>query len=394
MRRIILLWSILIPLLSAADPVPPGMINYQGYVERDGAALTGSADMTFAVVDDYGIAVWNEARPDIAVEHGFYSVVLGSVSPIAPEVFARGPRFLQVTIDGEVLPDRRLVSVPYALVAPVADGAVTTDKIADGAVTAEKLAPGVRFAWRGAWIDSVAYQANDVVAHGGSAWIAIGPSQGIVPGVGAAWQVFARGPSPTAGSGIAISGSTVSVDATVARTDPQGLAIVGRYRYATPHRMTAVIAAAGFHAESIRESISVVHDGGCWRARSGTRANDALIASVALPAGAVVVGFSATISDGDASANFAAGSVATLHRLRIVPGAPAPAAALLGSSALTTTGVADVLVERSAALTASAATETVAHDAVWVRVSFDADAASTALRFYGCRLDYEVPAVP
>ncbi|MBA3708143.1 MAG: hypothetical protein H0W83_04885 [Planctomycetes bacterium] len=392
MVRIFLLVLLLAASSTASEAVPPGLMNYQGYVERDGAPVQGTSDLLFTIVDDYGMPAWSESRPGVAIDHGFYSIVLGTVQPLSPAVFAQGPRFLQVAIDGEVLPDRRLVSVPYALVAPVADGAVTTSKLADGAVTIDKLAPGIRVSWRGGWNSAAQYQADDLVNADGSAWIAVGPSLGVRPGTGAAWQLFATGAGLTVGSGLVQTGSTVSIDPSVLRLDAQGIAIDGVYRYQRPHRMAATVAAGDFRPENQRESLSLTLDAGGWHGLGSARANDALIAPVHLPQGALVTGLIAYVYDADATASFTVNSTLSLQRLRLTAAAPAPQSLL--DAALSTVGAPALNQMIECIPTTIALTPIAGDETLWLRVRLDADAASAAVRFYGCHIEYEVAAVP
>jgi hypothetical protein len=60
--------------------------------------------------------------------------------------------------------------------------------------------PGpVGMIWRGAWSAVVAYNANDAVFYGGSAWIAVATSIGIAPGsLASAWSLLAQQGAPGA----------------------------------------------------------------------------------------------------------------------------------------------------------------------------------------------------
>ncbi|HEX2071909.1 MAG TPA: hypothetical protein VHF90_09725 [Thermoleophilaceae bacterium] len=48
--------------------------------------------------------------------------------------------------------------------------------------------------WQGAWSDASSYARDDLVFHGGSSWIAIEPTDDVVPGGGdPSWELFAAG---------------------------------------------------------------------------------------------------------------------------------------------------------------------------------------------------------
>ena len=60
----------------------------------------------------------------MSVTDGVYDVVLGSLTPLTPALFSVSPRYLQVTIDGQVLsPRREFLAVPFALSADSANTA-------------------------------------------------------------------------------------------------------------------------------------------------------------------------------------------------------------------------------------------------------------------------------
>jgi hypothetical protein len=66
----------------------------------------------------------------VSVTDGVYDVVLGSQTPLTPALFSASPRYLEVTIDGQVLsPRREFVAVPFALQAESANnvGGVSAD---------------------------------------------------------------------------------------------------------------------------------------------------------------------------------------------------------------------------------------------------------------------------
>ena len=115
----------------ACDPTndsPPRLLNYQGRLaDANGLPLTGPVTMEIEIVDGAGTPLgWSESHA-VAVQDGFFSLLLGGSTPFPANLFsgpptdANGPvRFLRVRVNGELLaPDRRIVSVPYELtVAP------------------------------------------------------------------------------------------------------------------------------------------------------------------------------------------------------------------------------------------------------------------------------------
>jgi len=105
------------------------LLNYQGRLtSASGQPRNGTFDMGFRIVDAGGGSLgWSETHAGVLVSNGFFSVTLGSNTPLTqalflgPPVDALGPvRFLEVTVGGETLsPNIRLASAAWAIVAPV-----------------------------------------------------------------------------------------------------------------------------------------------------------------------------------------------------------------------------------------------------------------------------------
>jgi len=134
-----------------AAPNAPGpsatTVNYQGHLaDPDGNPLDSTYAMEFAIYDDStgGNLIWGpEEHGTIQVSDGLFSVGLGNetIGGIPTSVW-NGDRYLEITIDNEVLSPRELIrSVPIAGMAlTVPDGAIGASQIADGAVNTAKIA--------------------------------------------------------------------------------------------------------------------------------------------------------------------------------------------------------------------------------------------------------------
>jgi hypothetical protein len=115
-------------LMSAgAAYAQPALINQEGVlVDAAGNPVQGQQQLTFRAYDVAvgGVAAWSEVQNVTPVE-GYYSVLLGSVTPIPAGLFDTDTRYLGLSVgaNAEFTPRIRLASVPYALKAAVAEQA-------------------------------------------------------------------------------------------------------------------------------------------------------------------------------------------------------------------------------------------------------------------------------
>ena len=113
--------------MDAWGQAAPLLLNYQGRLtDPQGAPRSGSFTMSFRIVDGNGAALplpWAETQAGIIVNNGFFSVLLGKVTPLSAALFQGPPadsfgpvRFLEVTVGGETLtPNIRVVSAAWAI---------------------------------------------------------------------------------------------------------------------------------------------------------------------------------------------------------------------------------------------------------------------------------------
>ncbi|MHC5067355.1 MAG: Kelch repeat-containing protein, partial [Planctomycetota bacterium] len=119
--------------MHAADEAP-GLLHYQGRVQVDGVAVTGSAQIKAVLIDASGVTVWSndgtstfgsEPSAGVAVEvaGGLFALNLGDTAQgqlaVPVSAFATDEVYLHVWIDtgsGFVaLPARRVTSSAWAL---------------------------------------------------------------------------------------------------------------------------------------------------------------------------------------------------------------------------------------------------------------------------------------
>ena len=106
-------------LSTAAFAQAPNKVAYQGLLlKSDGTPETGMVSIKFSVYDAAtgGSEVWTETQPAVVLTQGYYSTVLGEVTPFPANALDGTERFLEISVGGTALtPRMRVVSVPYAV---------------------------------------------------------------------------------------------------------------------------------------------------------------------------------------------------------------------------------------------------------------------------------------
>jgi len=103
----------------------PKLINYQGNLSAtSGTNINSTVTMTFSLYTQQsgGSSIWAEAQT-VSVTNGYYSVVLGNLSPINLLFDTQYYLGVKVNTDSEMIPRHQLVAMPYAM------RASTTDKL-------------------------------------------------------------------------------------------------------------------------------------------------------------------------------------------------------------------------------------------------------------------------
>lgn len=168
MRRQTIIAIFALGLILAAQTAfasPPKLITVQGKVtDSAGVPLpAGIKSFVFRIFNasSGGTQIWPAAGgepQDISSDiDGLWSGALGAVSPLTNAVFADSVRWLEVTVNSQVLPRVRLVTGPYAMRVATVDGA--TGGTVSGAVRVNGVAEGVRIQGPDAGVTNNAYTA-------------------------------------------------------------------------------------------------------------------------------------------------------------------------------------------------------------------------------------------
>ncbi|MFQ6091788.1 MAG: hypothetical protein ACE5OR_03755 [bacterium] len=119
--------AVVLTMASVALTDVPQLISFQGKLyDPAGNPLTGRYEITFRIYDreEGGVPLWSETD-SVQCDGGLYQVILGLKSPLVLDFNGNFWLGIQVTGDPEELSPRyRLVSVPYAFRAAVAESVV------------------------------------------------------------------------------------------------------------------------------------------------------------------------------------------------------------------------------------------------------------------------------
>jgi len=144
-------------LAVSASAQVPSTLHYQATLVEGDVPAEGTVDVAVAFyAEDTGgspLAGWTEDYSDVPLSAGRLQLLLGSQTPLPDALFETQSLYLEIAVDGEVLPRLPVASTAFALRAGVAEtvvpggvapealraGAVTERALADGAVSAEGL---------------------------------------------------------------------------------------------------------------------------------------------------------------------------------------------------------------------------------------------------------------
>jgi len=175
----VLLFAFTMLISVSSEAAVPPLINYQGRLTNGvGVPLDTTVALIFQIyADSNGVtSLWDETHPSVVIAAGLFQVQLGSVSPIAQNVFTGEKRWLGVRLSGgpatALIP---IVSTAYAYRTNVADTASLAKSVADNAITSAKIQNGtIQFAD----IGQNSATSGQVMKWNGSAWAAAADATG------------------------------------------------------------------------------------------------------------------------------------------------------------------------------------------------------------------------
>jgi hypothetical protein len=111
--------SLFLLLVAGAAHAIPTTVSYVATVENASGPFNGTASVGFALYDAAtgGNSVWSEQAASLDITAGELVHDLGSVTPLDTVVLANNDLFLEMTIDGTTLSRSPMRAVPFALVA-------------------------------------------------------------------------------------------------------------------------------------------------------------------------------------------------------------------------------------------------------------------------------------
>ena len=106
----------------------PDLIDFQGsLVDNDGVPVTGTPTIQFALysANTGGAAIWSETK-QVVLQDGVYSTQLGDLTTLTDDIWENAQLWLGIKVDAddEMTPRVRIVAVPYAMRAKVAETVV------------------------------------------------------------------------------------------------------------------------------------------------------------------------------------------------------------------------------------------------------------------------------
>ena len=100
---------------ASASATPP--MTHQGrLLDTSGAPIAGPVALSVSVYDAANLVVWSGTFPTVAIEDGYYTVILGVDGDLTQDELGRGPLSVGIAVNGgaELSARQTLGFVPYA----------------------------------------------------------------------------------------------------------------------------------------------------------------------------------------------------------------------------------------------------------------------------------------
>ena len=112
----------LVTLTVASFSQAPVAFNYQAILRNsDGTALANeTVSLQISIINEQGVSSYQEMHNVVTNEFGYANVIVGdgsSSDDLSSVDWAKGPYFLEITVNGVAMGSSQLLSVPYALYA-------------------------------------------------------------------------------------------------------------------------------------------------------------------------------------------------------------------------------------------------------------------------------------
>src|SRR5580700_3803919 len=139
--------AVLAPSVAFAT-VPQGLTEQGRLFDDTGNPLNATVSLTFSLYTTAsgGTAVWTETQAAVTLDAGYFSVELGSVTPIPQSTWTGATLYVGVAVnsDPEMTPRQAAYAVPYAL--------VTNDAVGDIHPTSVSVGGSVVINASGQWV--------------------------------------------------------------------------------------------------------------------------------------------------------------------------------------------------------------------------------------------------
>jgi len=355
-------------MAGAAAGAIPEKISFQGRLLNSAGSpvADGSYSITFNIYGSGGTLAWSETHPSVQTTGGLFSVLLGTYTSFPADLFSDQLELgVQVSGDVEMTPRFALASAPYAMTAKQALSVAseqwvnTTGDSMTGALT----------------IDAGGTYGLNATTSNSSGTAVRGYASSVT---GTTYGVYGQCLSAS-GYGVYSSGR---MHATAAISTTSSVIAGTDFRYSSAKPFYLNLHPSAFMKGNMNaDNVWMVTFGEGGYIDSGAFLTARLFAPVHLPDGASLTALRVYYYDNNASSDVH-GNVSLLRRPN-----SATDSQTVASVSIVSSGQQDAVIEAS--VVASGTIDN-ANNQYYVLVIFQPDTYGNTLRFYGCRIDYQI----